>query len=87
MATTELRNTHSVTLGTYATVHGRRELVAVRVDGEITVIDLAAEDLGGGERDQRVVEEGLVEIGELRALAVDYLARAAQFGRPLARAA
>lgn len=83
-----IENNQSVRLGGYATVGGMRELIAVRVDGEVAIFDLfaigAAED---GDRDERIVEEGLVSAGEVHALAREYLERAIRFGRPLVRAA
>lgn len=85
MATDVIENTQSVRLGVYASARGERELVAVRVDGEVTIFDLAVVP-DGDDRDQRTVEEELVDVGEIRALAADYLERAARFGRPLRRA-
>ena len=82
MATELIPNTHSVRLGTYATSRGERELHAVRVDGEVTIFDMLVEPVDG-DRDERVVEEGLVSVGEIHALAREYLERAARFGRPL----
>ncbi|MFL5827946.1 MAG: hypothetical protein ACJ76V_15595 [Thermoleophilaceae bacterium] len=38
MATVVIENTQSVRLGVYATARGQRELVAVRVDGEVTIL-------------------------------------------------
>ena len=85
MTSTAIPNMQSVKLGTYASVHGPRELVAVRVDGEVTIFDLI-EACDGADRDERVVEDGLVSAGEIHALARDYLERAARFGRPQVRA-
>ena len=79
-----IENNQSVHLGAYPTVRGERELIAVRVDGEVAIFDLfvaaACED---GDRDQRLVEEGLVTAAEIHALARDYLERELRFGRPL----
>ena len=86
MATDVIPNEQSVRLGIYATPRGRRELVAVRIDGEVTIFDLLVNPLDDGDRDERTVEEGLVDVGELRAIAADYLERAARFRRPQVKA-
>ena len=79
-----IENNQSVRLGAYATVRGERELVAVRVDGEVAIFDLfVAAASRDGDRDERVVEEGLVTVAEVHALAREYLGRAIRFGRPL----
>jgi hypothetical protein len=77
-------NNQSVRLGGYPTARGKRELIAVRVDGEVAVFDLfvAAAD-EDGDRDERIVEEGLVTAAEIHALAREYLERAMRYGRPL----
>ena len=80
-----VRNLQSVRIGIYSTPRGRRELHAVRVDGEVTIFDMLVEPVDG-DRDERVVDEGLVTAGEIRALAHDYLERAAYLRRPLVTA-
>jgi hypothetical protein len=80
-----VHNLQSVRIGGYPTPHGERELHAVRVDGEVTILDTLAEPVDG-DRDERVVEDGLVTAGEIHALAREYLERASHLGRPLVRA-
>jgi hypothetical protein len=80
-----VQNLQSVRVGHYPTPFGTRELHAVRVDGEVTLFDMLAEPLNG-DRDERVVEEGLITSGEIHALAGEYLDRATMARRPLVRA-
>jgi hypothetical protein len=81
-----VHNLQSVRIGHYPTSFGSRELHAVRVDGEVTIFDMLAAPRDG-DRDERVVEEGLVTTGEIHALAREYLERATRARRPLVRAA
>jgi hypothetical protein len=84
MATDVVHNHQSVRLGAYPTPRGQRELVAVRVDGEVTIFDMLVNPLNDdGDRDERTVEEHLVTVAEIRGIAADYLERAARFGRPM----
>jgi hypothetical protein len=71
--------TTGVVLGSYATDEGRRELRAIdTIDRGICLVD-------EGEAGALLVEPGLDQMDEVRAIAADYLDRAAQFRAPQVR--
>lgn len=65
-------------LGWYTTAHGRRHVHAVATPDGLCVVD-AADD------GAVLVEPGLEEMAEVRAIAADYLALASERGEPQSR--
>lgn len=68
-------------IGGYRTAGGQRQLVGRRTTTGWSVVDVLA-SAANGDCDERWVEEDLETIGEMRALASDYLDRARRARRP-----
>jgi hypothetical protein len=64
--------------GDYDCDEGPRQLVAQRINGRVVLSDLPASDHGK----VHLIERQVLSMADLEALEADYLALAAQLGRP-----
>jgi hypothetical protein len=77
--TTTKRSPSRVELGAYTTADGHRRLVmGQRVDGEPCLVDIPAGDHGR----VHLIERGLTNHAELRAIVVDYIEQSSRRGEP-----